>query len=142
MGSASTPTPTVLLSIPTGEEEQYIPSSCQQPQPLALCLPRAPQTAAARRRRALSVQRGRTLLGASSQPRQPATGFAFAWLAAARQGRPKRCKPLSSNLPQVRRAAASLRARRSGLGTGWLANAGPAGVRNRRNRNAHLHSAR
>lgn len=75
-----------------------------------------PQTAAARRHRALSCQHGRTLRCALSQPRQPATAFAFNLLAGAKQGRPKLREPLAPNRPEVCRAAVSLWARRSGLG--------------------------
>lgn len=129
MGSASTPTPTVHLSILTGEEERCIPFLL--PAASATCfLPAktSPGLVSVRRRRASLLQCGRTPRGTSSQARQPAAAFPFSLRASARQGRLKSCKPLIQKLPEVCRAAASLRARRRGLGD-WLARQRGAGRR-------------
>ena len=129
-----------------GRRSGASPCSCQQPQPLAFCLPKvlpdsrrtkasgvrlaarvdvalrsiARHIAPSHRSIALLHRIARRIAPShrSSQPSHPATELALSLPAGAKRGRPKRCKPLALSLHEVCRAAGSPRARRSGLGAG------------------------
>lgn len=138
-----TPTPTALRSIPTGEEERCTPSlppaastACFLPAKISPGLP--PREGVGRCRCSAGGRRA----ALHRSPDSPATGFAFRVLSRSvgREGRSRESLSSRISLKFVGRPRACGHDA-AGWGTGWLAGAGPAGVCNRHNRNAHLHPA-